>query len=143
VSHYGIEIVSAASLVGSGSGFSGLEFHNVTVSTIKHHADVAGLTVEKKKTRIVLKSGFIWKESGGELAAHNITQPKAVLPEELVNQSKGLVFRVGNERGERNKRAFIVVSFLIKLSGKRLCESERERVWQLLVKRSCGRVSRN
>lgn len=38
---------------------------------------------------------------GGELAAHNITQPKAVLPEELVNQSKGLVFRIGNERGER------------------------------------------
>ena len=45
MSRDGIEIVSAASLIRSWSGFSGLKFHYVTVTPIKHHADVTGLTV--------------------------------------------------------------------------------------------------
>jgi hypothetical protein len=83
--------------------------------------------LRRRKTRIVLKSGFIWKESGGELAAHNITQPKAVLPEELVNQSKGLVFMVGNERGGEKQKSFYSSIFLNKVKRKAsMRERERE-----------------
>lgn len=67
------------------------------------------------------------RKGGGELAAHNITQPKAVLPEELVNQSKRLVFRVGNERrGEREKQKSFYSSIFLNKVKRKASRCERE-----------------
>lgn len=40
---YWIEIINTAGLFGRWSGFTGLEFDDVTTSSVKHHTHISGL----------------------------------------------------------------------------------------------------
>lgn len=113
MSHYWIEIVSAASFIRCWSGVSGLKFNDVTVTSMEHHTHVAGLTVFVFKNQETIDSLYCCK--------------KRTLEQTIKPIERGVWYFTEQETGEQSSKLIV----LNKLSGKgrSSCVCRVETLW--------------